>query len=69
MQFTDILAQMGGLQSMSRELGISESQAASGAEALASGDPGRLQEAGTVAARRTRRAWRAARATRRWWSA
>ncbi|HEX5698294.1 MAG TPA: DUF937 domain-containing protein [Rhodoferax sp.] len=34
MQLTDILAQMGGLQSMSRELGISESQAASGAEAL-----------------------------------
>lgn len=34
MQLTDILAQMGGLQSMSRELGISERQAASGAEAL-----------------------------------
>lgn len=35
MQITDILAQMGGLQSMARELGISEDQAASGAEALA----------------------------------
>ena len=34
MQITDILAQMGGLQSMARELGISEAQAASGAEAL-----------------------------------
>ncbi|MDD3935397.1 DUF937 domain-containing protein [Rhodoferax sp.] len=34
MQLTDILAQMGGLQSMSRELGISESQASSGAAAL-----------------------------------
>ena len=35
MQITDILAQMGGLQSMARELGVSETQAASGAEALA----------------------------------
>jgi hypothetical protein len=34
MQLTDILAQMGGLQSISSELGISESQVASGAEAL-----------------------------------
>lgn len=34
MQLTNILAQMGGLQSMARELGVSESQAASGAEAL-----------------------------------
>ena len=34
MQITDILAQMGGLQSMARELGISEGQAASGAESL-----------------------------------
>lgn len=34
MQITDILAQMGGLQSMARELGVSESQAASGADAL-----------------------------------
>ncbi len=34
MQIKDILAQMGGLQSMARELGVSESQAASGAEAL-----------------------------------
>jgi hypothetical protein len=34
MQLTDILAQMGGLQSMARELGVSEPQAASGAAAL-----------------------------------
>ncbi len=35
MQITDILAQMGGLQSMAKELGISESQVASGAALLA----------------------------------
>jgi hypothetical protein len=35
MQITDILRQTGGLQSMARELGISEDQAASGAAALA----------------------------------
>jgi hypothetical protein len=35
MQITDILAQMGGLQSMARELGVSESQVATGAQALA----------------------------------
>lgn len=34
MQLVDILAQMGGLQSMAKELGVSEAQAASGAEAL-----------------------------------
>ncbi|MEO8120106.1 MAG: DUF937 domain-containing protein [Rhodoferax sp.] len=34
MQITDILAQMGGLQSMARELGVNETQVASGAEAL-----------------------------------
>ena len=34
MQLTDILARMGGLQSMARELGVDETQAASGAEAL-----------------------------------
>ena len=34
MQITDILAQMGGLQSMAQELGVSETQAASGAAAL-----------------------------------
>jgi hypothetical protein len=34
MQITDILTQMGGLQSMARELGVSENQAANGAEAL-----------------------------------
>ena len=35
MPITDIIGQLGGLQSMARELGISEAQAASGAEALA----------------------------------
>jgi hypothetical protein len=35
MQISDILQQTGGLQSIARELGISESQAASGAAALA----------------------------------
>ena len=34
MQITDILAQMGGIQSMARELGVSDAQAASGAAAL-----------------------------------
>ncbi len=34
MQVNDILAQMGGLQSMARELGVSEAQVAKGAEAL-----------------------------------
>ena len=34
MQLADILAQMGGLQSMAKELGVSEDQAATGAEAL-----------------------------------
>ena len=34
MQITDVLAQMGGLDSLSRELGISQSQAATGASAL-----------------------------------
>ena len=34
MQMTEILAQMGGLQSMARELGVSESQASQGADAL-----------------------------------
>ena len=35
MQISDLLAQMGGLQSIARELGVSETQAASGAAALA----------------------------------
>jgi hypothetical protein len=35
MQINDILAQMGGFQSIARELGLSEAQVASGAEALA----------------------------------
>ena len=65
MQITDILAQTGGLQSMARELGVSEAQAASGAAALAPGDPRRIQEAGAVTARGPRRARRPARATRR----
>ncbi len=34
MQITDILGQMGGLQSIARELGVNEAQVASGAEAL-----------------------------------
>jgi hypothetical protein len=34
MQMIDVLSQMGGLQSMARDLGVSESQAAAGAEAL-----------------------------------
>jgi hypothetical protein len=35
MQITDVLAQMGGLGSMARELGVSESEVARGAAALA----------------------------------
>jgi hypothetical protein len=34
MEMTDILAQMGGLQSMAQELGVSESEVATGADAL-----------------------------------
>lgn len=34
MQINDLLSQMGGLQSMARELGVSENQVASGASAL-----------------------------------
>jgi len=34
MQITDLLAQVGGLESMARELGVPEAQVASGAEAL-----------------------------------
>jgi len=34
MQITDVLAQMGGLKSMARELGVSESQPATGAAVL-----------------------------------
>lgn len=34
MQISDILAKMGGLQAMARELGVSETQAAEGAQAL-----------------------------------
>jgi len=34
MQITDLLSRMGGLQSMARELGVSETEAASGADSL-----------------------------------
>ncbi len=34
MQITDVLAQMGGLQSIARELGVSDSDVANGADAL-----------------------------------
>ena len=34
MQITDIIAKMGGLQSMARELGVNESEAANGTAAL-----------------------------------
>jgi hypothetical protein len=34
MQMTDLVTQMGGIKSIARELGVSESQAATGAEAL-----------------------------------
>jgi hypothetical protein len=34
MQITDVLARMGGLQSVARELGVSEDQVSQGAEAL-----------------------------------
>jgi hypothetical protein len=34
MEITDVLAQMGGLRSLARDLGVSESEAAIGAEAL-----------------------------------
>jgi hypothetical protein len=34
MQITDLLAQMGGIQSIAKELGVTEAQAASGAAAL-----------------------------------
>jgi len=33
MQMTDLVAQMGGIKSIARELGVTESQAATGAEA------------------------------------
>jgi hypothetical protein len=44
MQITDILARLGGLQSIARELGVSETEAASGAEALAPAILGGLQK-------------------------
>jgi hypothetical protein len=44
MQINDILAQSGGLQSMARELGISEAEAASGAAALTPAILGGIQK-------------------------
>jgi len=44
MQLTEILAKTGGLQSMARELGLSESEATSGAEALLPAVLGGLQK-------------------------
>src|SRR5678815_2583497 len=49
MQITDLLAQMGGLQSIARELGLSEAQAASGAEALSPAILGGLQKKAAAA--------------------
>lgn len=48
MQITDILAQVGGLKSMARELGVSESTAASGAEALLPAILGGLKKQATA---------------------
>jgi hypothetical protein len=45
MEITDILSRMGGLQSMAKELGITESEAASGAGALAPAILGGLKKA------------------------
>lgn len=44
MQLTDILSQMGGLSSMSKELGVTETQAATGAAALLPAILGGLQK-------------------------
>lgn len=44
MSITDILAQLGGLQSMARELGVPEQQVASGADALLPAILGGLQK-------------------------
>lgn len=44
MQISDILAQTGGLQSIARELGVSEAQAASGAAALTPAILGGIQK-------------------------
>jgi len=49
MQITDLLARMGGLQSIARELGLSEAEAASGAEALAPAILGGLQKKAAAA--------------------
>ena len=48
MQITEILSKVGGLQSMARELGISETQAAAGAEALAPAVLGGFQKKATA---------------------
>ena len=44
MQITDILSQMGGLRSVAQELGVSESEAAKGADALIPAILGGLQK-------------------------
>ena len=44
MSITDILGQLGGLQSMARELGVPEQQVASGADALLPAILGGLQK-------------------------
>ncbi|MGE4243342.1 DUF937 domain-containing protein [Ramlibacter sp.] len=49
MQITDLLAQTGGLQSIARELGMNEAQAASGAEALLPAILGGFQKRGQAA--------------------
>ena len=65
MQITDILAQMGGLQSMARELGVSEDAGGQWRGRARSGDPRRVLEAGPGSAGRGRRPRRPARAARR----
>lgn len=49
---TDILAQAGGLQSVARDLGLSEDQAVAGAEALLPAILGRHEKAGAGSTRR-----------------
>ncbi|MEX2531654.1 MAG: hypothetical protein WD960_12860 [Gemmatimonadota bacterium] len=51
MDITEILDQMGGLRSMAKELGISETQAASGAAALAPAILGGMKKAEAQAGR------------------
>ena len=65
MQMNDILAQLGGFQSMARELGVSESQVATGAEALVPAILGGFKKQVQSAAHGSGRAWWTARSTRR----